>query len=76
MKCEDDELESNFFRIEYIFRCHNVMGSHWETQQVQGEFKVGFNGGVPFYSLSLWNNEFLLGQCGCLILIVTVIDAT
>jgi hypothetical protein len=34
LKCEDDELESNFFQIEYSFRYHNVMGSHWEKLQV------------------------------------------
>jgi len=38
MKCEADELESHFFWIEYSFRYHNVMGSHWEKLQVQDGF--------------------------------------
>jgi len=72
LKCEDDELESNFFRTEYSFRY--IMS--WGHTEKNCKFKVGFNGVVTYYSVLLWNNKYLLGQCGCLILIVTVIDAT
>jgi len=48
----------------------------WGHTEKNCKFKVGFNGVVTYYSLSLLNNRYLLGQCGCVILIVTVIDAT
>jgi hypothetical protein len=60
------------------FKQNTVSGTimSWGHTEKHSKFKVDFNGGVPYYSLLLWNNEYLLGQYGCLILIVTVIDAT
>jgi len=43
----------------------------WGHTEKNCKFKVGFNGVVTCYSVSFWNNKYLLGQCGCLILIVT-----
>ena len=48
----------------------------WGHTEKNCKFKMGFNGVVTYYSVLLWNYKHLLGQCGCLILIVKVIDAT
>jgi hypothetical protein len=48
----------------------------WSHIEKNCKFKVGFNGGVTYYVLSLQNNKYLLEQCGCLLPIVTLIDAT
>jgi len=60
------------------FEQNTVSGTimSWGHTEKNCKFKVGFNGVVPYYTPLLWSNKYLSGQCWCLILIVTLIDAT